>query len=112
VAKKTAGKYGVKNTSGRIIESDHRAAVAKARQQAAKPMLKKSDGGDVPCQPRRNSSNNFAMLQITSPDRQIKRMVAQGKMRGRPQALLALFHQAGDIPSSISLKTGRTAWDG
>src|ERR1700722_14907682 len=50
VAKNTAGKYGVKKTSGRISESDHRAKVASARQQAANPMLKSGDGWAVPCQ--------------------------------------------------------------
>jgi hypothetical protein len=51
----------VKNTSGRIRESDHRAAVDKARQDAANPMLKSGDGWDIPCQPCRNSSINFTM---------------------------------------------------
>jgi hypothetical protein len=44
VAKNTAGIYGVKNTSGRIRERHHRAAVAKATQDAANPMLKSGDG--------------------------------------------------------------------
>src|SRR3984885_4643150 len=61
VAKNTAGKYGVKNTSGRISERPHRAAVESARQQAAKPAPKRGEGCEVPCQPRRNSSINFAM---------------------------------------------------
>ena len=37
VAKNTAGKYGVKNTSGRIWANPQRAVVAKTRQQTAKP---------------------------------------------------------------------------
>src|SRR3984957_16419817 len=61
VAKNTAGKYGVKNTSGRISERPHRAAVESARQQAAKPAPKGGEGCAGPCQPRRNSSINFAM---------------------------------------------------
>src|SRR5216684_4293486 len=65
VAKNTAGKYGMKNTSGRISERPHRAAVASARQETANPMLKSRDGSDVPCQPRRNSSINFTMGYIT-----------------------------------------------
>src|SRR6266436_9643124 len=68
VTKNTAGKYGMKNTSGRISERPHRAAVAKARQEAANPMLKSGDGSDVPSQPRRNSSINFTMGYITSAD--------------------------------------------
>jgi hypothetical protein len=36
VAKNTAGKYGVKKTSGRISERHQRAAVASARQQLRK----------------------------------------------------------------------------
>src|SRR5260370_35723583 len=68
VAKNTAGKYGMKNTSGRIRARHHRAAVAKARQEAANPTLKSGDGSDVPCQPRRNSSINFTMGYITSAD--------------------------------------------
>src|SRR6266478_4155312 len=71
VAKNTAGKYGVKNTSGRIRERHHRAAVDKARQEAANPTLKSSDGCDVPCQARRNSSINFTMDHIRSDDQRI-----------------------------------------
>jgi hypothetical protein len=55
----------VKNTSGRISERHHRAAVDKARQEAANPMLKSGEGWDVPCQPRRNSSINFTMGHIS-----------------------------------------------
>src|SRR5713226_8613143 len=72
VAKNTAGIYGMKNTSGRIRERHHRAAVARARQQAANPMLKSGDGSDDPCQPRRNSSINFTMGYITSADQRIQ----------------------------------------
>src|ERR1700676_2572987 len=64
VAKKTAGKYGVKKTSGRSRERHHRAAVDAARQDIAKPMPNRAEGPDVPCQPCRNSSINFAMRHI------------------------------------------------
>src|SRR5882724_12448631 len=59
VAKNTAGKYGVKNTSGRICASPQRAAVASRRQQTAKPVLKNGEGSETPCQPCLNSSINF-----------------------------------------------------
>ena len=65
VAKNTAGKYGVKKTSGRIWARPHRAAVDSARQEAAKPMLKSGEGWEIPCQPRRNSSINFVMGHFT-----------------------------------------------
>jgi hypothetical protein len=65
VAKKTAGKYGVKNTSGRIWARNHRAAVDSVTQDAAKAMLKNGDGRDIPCQPRRSSSTNFIMGHIS-----------------------------------------------
>jgi hypothetical protein len=65
VAKNTAGKYGVKNTSGRISARHHRTAVDKPTQVAANPMLKSGDGRDIPCQPRRNSSINFNMGHIS-----------------------------------------------
>src|SRR6266404_9256135 len=75
VAKNTAGKYGMKNTSVRIRARHHRAAVARARQEAANPMLKSGDGSDVPCQPRRNSSINFTMGYITLADWRIQNKV-------------------------------------
>jgi hypothetical protein len=65
VAKNTAGKYGVKNTSGRIRERHHRVMLDKTMQEAANPTLKSGDGRDVPCQPRRNSSINFPMPHIS-----------------------------------------------
>src|SRR4051794_41389111 len=55
VANSTAGKYGVKNTSGLISDRPKRIAVDSARQATAKPMLKAGAGCDVPCQPLRNS---------------------------------------------------------
>src|ERR1700676_3857077 len=64
VAKKTAGKYGVKKTSGRSRERHHRAAVDTARQDTAKPMPNTGEVRDVPCQPCRNSSINFTMGHI------------------------------------------------
>jgi len=71
-AKKTAGKYGVKKTSGRISERRYRTALARARQAAAKPMLKSGEGPGVPCRPRRNSSINFAMGHATSAEPRIQ----------------------------------------
>src|ERR1700692_841541 len=62
VAKNTAGIYGVKNTSGRIWASPHRAAVAKTRQLPAKPVLNSGEGWEIPCQPRLNSSINFIIV--------------------------------------------------
>src|SRR5664279_2140889 len=104
VAKKTAGKYGVKKTSGRISESDHRAAVDRARQQAANPALKSGEGRDVPRQPRRNSSISLAMRHHTSAGRRIQNkagLTGKSKLTGQyglaPQAPVALFPQAGDI---------------
>src|SRR6187200_1151599 len=61
VASTTAGKYGVKNTSGRIWASPHRAMVLATRQRIAKPIASDREGGENPCQPRLNSSINFAM---------------------------------------------------
>src|SRR6185437_9482915 len=56
VAKKTAGKYGVKYTSGRSIARIHRAAVDSARQAIENPTLNASEGREIPCQTCRNSS--------------------------------------------------------
>src|ERR1700754_5098641 len=61
VASTTAAKYGVKNTSGRIWASPQRAAVDSTRQTIAKPTESGRAGWETPCQPRRNSSINFAM---------------------------------------------------
>src|SRR4051812_6976236 len=72
VAKNTAGKYGVKNTSGRICASPQRAAVASTRQQAAKPVLKSHEGWEIPCQPCLNSSINFFIGIVTSRDQRIQ----------------------------------------
>src|SRR3977135_4075023 len=65
VAKNTAGKYGVKNTSGRIRARHHRAPVDKAREEAANPRLKSGEGCVMPCQASRNWSINFAMGHIS-----------------------------------------------
>src|SRR6185437_742036 len=65
VAKKTAGKYGVKYTSGRSIARIHRAAVDRARQVIENPMLNASEGREIPCQTCRNSSINPARGRIT-----------------------------------------------
>jgi hypothetical protein len=67
----------------------HRAPVAKARQQAAKPMLKNGDGWDVPCQPRRNSSINLNMGTLQPI----------GKAETRPKAGLG---QEGPVSSGQS----------
>src|SRR4051812_48187131 len=72
VAKNTAGKYGVKKTSGRSWANPQRAAVASARQNTAKPALKSGEGGETPCQPRLNSSINFAIVVVTSCDQRIQ----------------------------------------
>ena len=62
----------MKNTSGRICAKPHRATVARARQQTAKPVLNSGEGWEIPCQPRRNSSINFVIGIVTSPDQQIQ----------------------------------------
>src|ERR1700712_4270660 len=72
VAKNTAGKYGVKKTSGRSWANPHRAAVASARQNTAKPALKSGEGWEIPCQPCLNSSINFAIVVVTSCDQRIQ----------------------------------------
>src|ERR1700710_674454 len=72
VAKNTAGKYGVKKTSGRSWANPHRAAVANARQNTAKPALKSGEGWEIPCQPRLNSSINFVIVVVTSRDQRIQ----------------------------------------
>src|ERR1700754_4562290 len=64
VAKSTAGKYRLKANSGRISDRLHRASVASARQRTAKPAPKSSDGCEIPCQPRRNSSVHLAICPI------------------------------------------------
>src|SRR5258708_34288926 len=71
VAKNTAGIYGVKNTSGRIWASPHRAAVAKTRQQPAKPGLSSGHGWEIPCQPRLNPRINFTIVPGTPCDQRI-----------------------------------------
>ena len=48
VAKNTAGKYGVKNTSGRISERHHRASVDSTRQNAANPSSEAATVGIFP----------------------------------------------------------------
>src|SRR5258707_2460329 len=72
VAKNTAGKYGVKNTSGRIWANPQRATVAKTRQQTAKPMLNGGEGWEIPCQPCLNSLINFVIGIVTSRDQRIQ----------------------------------------
>ena len=81
-ARNTAGKYGVKNTSGRIWAMPQRAIVDKARQPAAKPVLKSSEGWEIPCQPCRNSSINFFIGIVTSRDQRIQNMAEHIENRG------------------------------
>ena len=126
VAKNTAGKYGVKNTSGRIWASPHRAAVASARQNTAKPALKSSEGWEIPCQPRLNSSINFAIVVVTSRDQRIQN---KAEPDGNPGFLRERARQAGwrrmirmePLACVVRRRTGilrcndqrgMTAWDG
>src|SRR5438093_4864086 len=81
-ARNTAGKQGVKNTSGRIWAKPHRAIVDKARQPAAKPVLKSSEGWEIPCQPCLNSSINFFIGIVTSRDQRIQNMAEHIENRG------------------------------
>jgi len=106
----------VKNTSGRIRERHHRAAVDKARQEAANPTLKSSDGCDVPCQARRNSSINFSMDHISQAISESQITPSIGEISGRRSRKaatrpitgvrapnkhkLALFRRAGNIGSN------------
>src|SRR4051812_25222833 len=125
VAKKTAGKYGVKKTSGRSWANPQRAAVASARQNTAKPALKSGEGWEIPCQPCLNSSINFAIVVVTSCDQRIQNKAELGGIAGflRERA----WQPAGDEVSgwnrSLALLTadgnigcndqrGMTAWDG
>jgi hypothetical protein len=82
VAKNTAGKYGVKKTSGRIIERHHRAVVDRTRQDAANPVLKSGEGSDIPCQPRRNSSINLAMGHVRRSANPGNESKPEGYIRG------------------------------
>src|SRR3954453_18907329 len=117
VAKNTAGKYGVKNTSGRIRERPHRAAVAKARLDAANPMLKSGDGSDIPCQPRRNSSINFAIRHITSPSNESRIRPSRQEIR-YPWRMLWKANAPCVVPSGRRYTynqhrqtRGETTWD-
>jgi hypothetical protein len=85
VAKNTAGKYGVKNTSGRIWANPQRAMVAKTRQQTAKPMLNGGEGWEIPCQPCLNSSINFAIGIVTSRDQRIQNKANHNGNPGFPR---------------------------
>src|SRR5258707_7893322 len=106
----------MKNTSGRIRERPHRAAVASARQQAANPMLKSGDGSDVPCQPRRNSSINFTMGYITSADRLIQNNASRRKRRGlrpgRRASIACVLASVRKYTECQDNENGRTTWDG
>src|SRR4051812_27582072 len=103
VAKNTAGKYGVKNTSGRICASPQRAPVASTRQQTAKPVLKSAEGWEIPCQPCLNSSINFVIGIITSRDQRIQNKADHsGNREFRPRRL-----RQGGFASAISLRDAR-----
>src|SRR5438445_9713284 len=82
VAKNTAGKYGVKNTSGRIWARPQRAAVAETRQQIAKPVLNSGEGWEIPCQPCLNSLINFVIGIVTSRDQRIQNKAKHNGNRG------------------------------
>src|SRR3954453_19405666 len=60
-ANSTAGKYGVKWTSGLQCPRPQRASATTSRQATAKARLRPRRGGDMPCQPLRNSSISFPM---------------------------------------------------
>src|SRR5262245_25967910 len=85
VASTTAGKYGVKNTSGRICASPQRPSVASAMQRMAKPMANDSRGCEVPCQPRQNSSINFAMDLSLHVNSESKSRLTIGQNRPFPE---------------------------
>jgi hypothetical protein len=114
VAKNTAGIYGVKNTSGRIWASPHRAAVAKTRQQPAKPALNSGEGWEIPCQPRLNSSINFIIVPVTSCDQRIQNKAGWcGKrvFRGPPEAATGFgFGQRAWNKLACVVPAGREYW--
>src|ERR1043165_6780200 len=126
VASTTAGKYGVKNTSGRICASPHRPAVASKRQRMAKPIASGSAGWEIPCQPRRKSSINFAMDWSLHVNSESKLWPSIGQIRRfpelrRPQpwhvpvALrLALVPRGRDSVANKNgiFDKGETKWDG
>ena len=94
---------------GRICASPQRAMVASARQQAAKPALKSSEGWEMPCQPRLNSSINFVIGIVTSRDQRIQNKADTNGNRGfrgrrrlcpagvSARCSLALFPAGGNI---------------
>jgi hypothetical protein len=104
VAKNTAGKYGVKNTSGRIWANPQRAVVAKTRQQTAKPMLNGDEGWEIPCQPCLNSSINFVIGIVTSRDQRIQNKADYDGNPGFPrQRSQQAGFAAGEISRTSSL---------
>ena len=130
VASTTAGKYGVKNTSGRIWASPHRAAVLPARQRIAKPTASSSEGWVNPCQPRLNSSINFASIFpgiVTSRDQRIQNMAEH---RAKPAVSARRWsqpcHAGGNLAACTAsraaeivtgktncrTKQGEAGWDG
>src|SRR4051812_42088120 len=100
VAKNTAGKYGVKNTSGRIWANPHRTMVAKTRQKTAKPAVKSGEGWEIPCQPCLNSSINFVIVIVTSRDPRIQNKAKRGGFPG------FLRERGGRPGSSVAARCG------
>src|SRR5438034_1403660 len=88
----------------------HRAIVDKARQPAAKPVLKSSEGWEIPCQPCLNSSINFVIGIVTSRDQRIQNKANYTENRG------IRAHQAGrPIPARANklacvVPGGREYW--
>ena len=84
VAKNTAGKYGVKNTSGRISESAHRAAVDKSKAECCKSDAEKRRGlgYSVPASPE--LVDQFRHGPITSADQQIQNKAEHRRKHARP----------------------------
>src|SRR5207237_4019496 len=76
----------------------HRATVDKARQPAAKPVLKSSEGWEIPCQPRLNSSINFIIGLVTSCDQRIQN---KAEPRGK-----RIFRDARSPPGGLLRAAG------
>jgi hypothetical protein len=81
-ARNTAGKYGVKKTSGRIWAMPQRASVDNAKQPDTNTVLKSSEGWEIPCQLFLNSSINFFIGFVTSRDQRIQNMAEHTENRG------------------------------
>src|SRR5215470_6932235 len=125
VASTTAAKYGVKNTSGRIWASPQRAAVDSTRQTIAKPIESGRAGWETPCQPRRNSSINFAMdlsLHVISGTklwpsiRQNPRFPERRRRQpwhaGAPSPLAPVPHGRDSVKQDWHFRQRGDVWDG